>query len=678
MADIVAWHGKTFNEHIHLRDDAAQKGYRFLSLSIYGSTSSPCYAAVMIKRANIVAQRDFPALTADQFQNTFNDQARQGYGPVMIAATGSSSNPLFAAVFQPQNPILLTRHRLTSGADSDLNTIQGMNKQAKSSGLILKWAASYGDSDDPRFAAIWEPNGGKTLWNNDGLLDTVAEYQARFNAQASAWCRPAFVTLDTDSRYLSLFVNNEIGPWVARHNLSPTGYQKEFDTNTENGFFPICVQAAGGDKDSAHFAALFVKSESIVAKTFQATGPVANAGIDAIIQKAMQESPVRNAALAIVKGKQLVYARGYTLCEPGWPVVQPTTCFRMASDSKIITALAIFQLIQSGDLHLTDKVQDILKLKTPAGGNPTDVRFNDITVQHLLEHTSGLRGDDFRNGAAVKTAFDQAGKPATLPVSAAMTDSYIAGLTLLDAPGDSHYYNNCGYYLLGRIVAKKRNKEMINAYQDHLFSPLSIKRIRLAANLISAQPPDEARYQGPDLLLAQSVMTPDQPLVPYEYGTEDLTHLAGAGGLTGAVTDIAQIIAILISQDDNPALPRTAITDMLSKGVAFQSYLQTPAGMALLAKGKALTGDGGARAGYGFDVVSNLGGGQFYAQKGGNLIECCNSVVQFNGTWGFVMCWASPPSAANGWYPDYPDVMNIARNTAWAADLFPSFGMSSL
>ena len=79
----------------------------------------------MIRRPAVVAQRDFPALTADQIQATFNDQAQKGYGPVMIAATGSSSNPLFAAVFQPQSPIALTRHGLTSGADTDTGTGTG-------------------------------------------------------------------------------------------------------------------------------------------------------------------------------------------------------------------------------------------------------------------------------------------------------------------------------------------------------------------------------------------------------------------------------------------------------------------------------------------------------------------------------------------------------------------------
>src|SRR5260370_3696365 len=111
MADITAWHGRSLSEHVALRDKAAKDGYRFLSLSIYGSTSSPVYCAVMIKRQHIVAQRDFPPLTARQWQETVDDQAKKRYGPVMIAATGSASHPLFPPVFPPPNPNSLTHQR---------------------------------------------------------------------------------------------------------------------------------------------------------------------------------------------------------------------------------------------------------------------------------------------------------------------------------------------------------------------------------------------------------------------------------------------------------------------------------------------------------------------------------------------------------------------------------------
>lgn len=219
MADITAWHGRTLADHIALRDDAAKKGYRFLSLSIYGSTAAPVFAAVMIKRPVIVAQHDWPSLTADQFQQTFDAQAKLGYGPVMIAATGSASDPRFAVVFQPMNPIPLTRHLLGSGSASDAGTIQGMDAQARKQGLMLHWAAAYGGAGNPRFAGIWMPNTDTTLWNNDGISDTAAGYQARFDAETSAWCRPSFVTVNGDNQYLSLFVDREVGPWVARHGI---------------------------------------------------------------------------------------------------------------------------------------------------------------------------------------------------------------------------------------------------------------------------------------------------------------------------------------------------------------------------------------------------------------------------------------------------------------------------
>jgi CubicO group peptidase (beta-lactamase class C family) len=669
MADITAWHGKSFNEHVTLRDAAAKQGYRFLSLSIYGPTSAPVYAAVMIKRPVVVAQRDWPLMTADQFQQTFSAQANEGYGPVMIAATGSASDPRFAAVFQQFNPIPLTRHLLGSGDPGDTGTIQGMDAQARKQGLMLHWAAAYGDSGNPRYAAIWLPNTDATLWNNDGLADSVAGYQARFNAETSAWCRPSFVTLNASNQYLSVFTDREIGPWVARHNMSPADYQNEFNTWTGKNYFPVCVQAAGSSAGSARFAALFAQSETTVQRQFHATGPVANSGIDAIIQKAMVNSPVKHAALAIVHGTKLVYARGYTNAEPDWPLAQPTTRFRMASVSKTVTALALFQMIDAGTLWpghslqqcLQLKLQDILQLKTPTGGAPADNRFGDITIKHLLEHTSGLNADAFRNGLAVQQAFAAAGHPVNLPVSEPMTDSYVASLNLVSAPGATQAYNNCGYYLLSRIVAKKRNVALpVAAFQGSLFPPLGITRIRRAASLVADQPADEARYQSPTLTLGTSQMSNAQPLVPLEYGTEQVGLMEGGGGLSGAATDLARLVAALIDPNDTPMMQRQTLTTMLSDGAAMNAA-------------------GFGRAGYGFDGLKMLGGGQFYGQKGGSL-PTSNDVLEFNGDWGFVMLWGSPPTAAEAnWYPDYPSVMNIAKSTAWGSqDLFPQFGMSSL
>jgi hypothetical protein len=184
---------------------------------------------------------------------------------------------------------------------------------------------------------------------------------------------------------------------------------------------------------------------------------------------------------------------------------------------------------------------------------------------------------------------------------------------------------------------------------------------------VADQLKDEARCQDPDLSLALSVLSDAQPLVPLQYGSQQISIDEGDGGLSGAATDIARLVAILISQNDNPAFRRSTLNSMLS------------AGSALIAEGMACAGYGfdGLFAGPGNPPTGPLSSGQFYGQKGGEWVGC-QSVIQFNGDWGFVMLWAGE-NHLTGWYPDFPAVMSIAETALLGqADLFPQFGMRSL
>jgi CubicO group peptidase (beta-lactamase class C family) len=676
MVQFEAWHGKTLAEHEALRNQWVAQGYQFVSLSIYGAVNAPVFTAVMVKQAVPVAQRDFPVMTASQWQLTFDSQAQQGYGPIILAATGTAADPRFAAVFEPQASIPLTRHGLTMGLTNDAyedpTTIQGANFAARKDGLILSWAASYGTSADPQFAGIWQPNPDATLWNCDGLTESPAGYQARFDAETAAWTRPGFVTVGPGNTYMSLFVANEIGAWQAHHDMTPADYQTQFNTLTAAGYFPVCVQAAGTDAASARFAALFVQQQTIVPRQFTPTGPVANADIDAVVQAVMQTYPtVRHAALAIVHGTKLVYARGYTLAEPDWPIAQPTTFFRLASVSKAVTALAVFQLLETGALDAATSVQDILKLNAPGGGQ-VDPGFKSVTIQSLLEHTSGLNGA--WNATDVVAAFNSAGIPASLPVTPDMIDAYIASRSLVSDPGTVQAYSNLGYYLLGRVVLKLRGgADLVNAYQDNLLDFLGITRIRAAVDLLADQPSDEARYQAAtfpdpvsDLAVAPSLMTPDGPLVADGYGNDEVANAGGGGGLSGAATDVARLVAILLDTNDNPALNRVTLEQMLSQGAV------------LYAAQSAIQGsDGDPRAGSGLDWARWQSPGVYYGQKGGQTVDAA-SVLQFDGEWGFVALFGTRATQP-GWYPNWDNVMKIAKaDLATAADLFPQFGMPSL
>ena len=140
-------------------------------------------------------------------------------------------------------------------------------------------------------------------------------------------------------------------------------------------------------------------------------------------------------------------ARAYSYGEPDWPMCQPTSHFRIASLSKFVTALAVYQLIDEGKLALTDKLQDILQLKTPSGTGPKEPRFKEVTIKQLLEHTSAIDPNSFRNEGAIHGAFKTAQPEGAwhLPVTAEQCDAYLASLSMAAAnSGTKMGYNNHG------------------------------------------------------------------------------------------------------------------------------------------------------------------------------------------------------------------------------------------
>ena len=86
MPQFIAWHGRNLTDHTNLRNQWYAQGYRFVSLSIYGAVTNPVYAAVMVRQANPGTQHDFSSMTAAQWQQTFNSQASQGFGPIILCA----------------------------------------------------------------------------------------------------------------------------------------------------------------------------------------------------------------------------------------------------------------------------------------------------------------------------------------------------------------------------------------------------------------------------------------------------------------------------------------------------------------------------------------------------------------------------------------------------------------
>ena len=650
--DIVAWHDRTTFDHQTQVNAFAPSGFRTLALTIYGDRSDPRYAAVMIRRAVVVGERQFVNLTGVELQANFDQQASQGWGPGIIACTGPTPNPLFTVSFF-EGLVPFTRFGLP------LADFNAQNAAQMATGRILRWADVYGDSGNLRYVGIWGGSSDGRTWNADGVNDPLPLMQQRFNALVSGFARPVVVAMTPDMNALMVYDDSLGGQWQAHVGLTSADYQGKFDALAAQGLRPIRVNAKGSG-GNARFAALFADREDTDARTFRMTGSPAVPTVDAAMQDVIALNMVRGASLAVVQGTRLVYARAYTFAEPGYPDVQPTTVFRQASVSKLFAAAAIYQLIDEGAtlpggarFTLDTLLQDAL----PAIANGAPVlNWNRITVRHLLEMTSGITSDVMLSDPQVST---------WLPLTALQMGQWLYRQTLNNTPGDPKQgiYSNAGYMLLGMIVAHLRNAPTFAAGLKPLLDRLQITRVRSAATLSAAQPADEARIHARPPVTSRSVMIPYSPLCAQAYGETNLENLGGGGGLSAAATDVARLLAALSVTVNNPMMSQATL----------QQWLQNAA----TATGS-ITGPVFAHGFHGFDALRPQTGltPAFEGEKGGELSNSQNG-VRFNlGGFSTVICWNGKVPRSPGWFPNYDVLNNAIKGHDWTGiDLFPSFGM---
>jgi hypothetical protein len=219
-----------------------------------------------------------------------------------------------------------------------------------------------------------------------------------------------------------------------------------------------------------------------------------------------------------------------------------------------------------------------------------------------------------------------------------------------------------------------------------VLKPLGITRVREARSLEDAQLPDEARYHpvplkvspptkgppAPDPVVvktntptAQSVLTPDQPMVTLGYGETNMENCDGSGGLSAAVTDVARLLAALSLREHNPILDDATITSMLANAAADTADPK-------LAK---------AWGFHGFDGVgvTDASKGLYWGYKGGDLSTSQNGIYFEREGISYVICWNGlTPDPSRPFYPTFAKVLTAARNHDWGnTDLFPKYGMPS-
>jgi CubicO group peptidase (beta-lactamase class C family) len=113
--------------------------------------------------------------------------------------------------------------------------------------------------------------------------------------------------------------------------------------------------------------------------------------IDAAVERSMQVWMIPGAAVAIVHGDQMVYARGYGVRELGREdPVTPGTVFAVGSTTKAFTAAAVAMLVDDGKMAWDDPVRkhiEFFHLYDPFADRAA-------TLRDLLSHRTGLSRND--------------------------------------------------------------------------------------------------------------------------------------------------------------------------------------------------------------------------------------------------------------------------------------------
>jgi CubicO group peptidase (beta-lactamase class C family) len=188
--------------------------------------------------------------------------------------------------------------------------------------------------------------------------------------------------------------------------------------------------------------------------------PDTSAKIDRIVRQTLEQTGVPSASIAVVKDGEIAYLRAYGLArvEPATPA-RPEMRYSIGSISKQFTAAAVLLLAEQGKLSLDDPVAKYL---------PNLTRASEVTIRHLLSHTSGYQ--DYWPQDYVPPFMTQ-------PVTAEKILDLWARKPLDFDPGTKWQYSNTNYVIAGLIVEKASGKPLLEFLQEKIFAPLGIARV---------------------------------------------------------------------------------------------------------------------------------------------------------------------------------------------------------
>lgn len=131
-------------------------------------------------------------------------------------------------------------------------------------GYRLNYVSGYTIGKEARYTAIWELK-PSSFWVARADLSS-AEYQNAFNVYVSQGYRLVLVngyTVEGQDRYVAIWDKSPSGPWIARHGLTSTAFQAEFNSTFQQGYRlrHVSGYTVSSNDDQVRYAAIWEKTK---------------------------------------------------------------------------------------------------------------------------------------------------------------------------------------------------------------------------------------------------------------------------------------------------------------------------------------------------------------------------------------------------------------------------------
>lgn len=268
--------------------------------------------------------------------------------------------------------------------------------------------------------------------------------------------------------------------------------------------------------------------------TFQAVSPFYT--LESVMKNKMAQYNLPGVSIALTRNEKLVYLKSFGYADKeAYEQASNNNLWRIASISKPITVVAILKLVELGKVSLDQKVFGTNGVLGNAYGEvPVGSDKDLISIRHLIDHKSGW----------TNTPNDPMFLNNNLTHEQIIRE-VLTNRPLAYKPGETYFYSNFGYSVLGRVIEKVNQMTLENYIHTKILKPMGITEMKIAGNTLADRFPNEVKYY-------------QNQFSPY---VMNVTRMDAHGGWIASAKDLAKIIVTIDRLYAVPdILPSTILT----------------------------------------------------------------------------------------------------------------------